>query len=597
MTFYVFWITTNPSTFITVSNVTSLEETTYDNTSQDWVAVSADFGNLPFSLKTKRIITFPLLSRLSLQGKLESIDLLVKEGDFVKENQHIASIYGISPFPGKKIFSIKDKYTKLLAIILQHEESQKILVDNIRTIRNKITDAEDSLAALMEESIQLSNGIDKNALISLEDQIKSLHYEIDITKSTLLQLENQAALVDSQYNQTADSFSQEYKASFTKWLGVRLENEQTFMSPDSILASWDTNLASIFSKAIALHKSNTLLVSDDPHTPWNETMVNFWSVKTPNALTTLCADFGNIPLDKCLDKLLAEEWEQISLLMIQTSQQRAAITDKLAKTHGHLFSLELEHLSKTNELVLLRKVISNEDLTSLEQNMTLSQERIKNLQSMLGQLSIENNTISLVLQKNISGADILSKVLKEISQSSRVAQLRSPISGIIQHIQEPTPDNKTTSLSLCILDTSNLAIQFSLPTHYFNQTSYRPTATIEFPPQKQDVIGQVNISSINRAHKSNQPLGPTCYPSQLLQHSLSPIRSENILAYVRIIGEQRNVVIIPSQALHTEGVSQYVYILDSNNVEKRYVDTGLNNKQHTAITSGILEGELVIMNI
>jgi len=228
--------------------------------------------------------------------------------------------------------------------------------------------------------------------------------------------------------------------------------------------------------------------------------------------------------------------------------------------------------------------------------MTLSQERIKNFQSMLGQLSIENNTISLVLQKNISGADILSKVLKEIFQSSRVAQLRSPISGIIQHIQEPTPDNKTTSLSLCILDTSNLVIQFRLPTHYFNQTSYRPTATIEFPPQKQEVIGQVNISSINRAHKQSTT-EPHMVPVTVTTALTKPYRSENILAYVRIIGEQRNVVMIPSQALHTEGVSQYVYILDSNNVEKRYVDTGLNNKQHTAITSGILEGELVIMNI
>jgi len=68
-------------------------------------------------------------------------------------------------------------------------------------------------------------------------------------------------------------------------------------------------------------------------------------------------------------------------------------------------------------------------------------------------------------------------------------------------------------------------------------------------------------------------------------------------ADVEIILEvKQNALRIPTEAL-IEGRHVYVFLTDENRVEKREVETGTANWDHTEITEGLSEGELVVTSV
>jgi len=68
-------------------------------------------------------------------------------------------------------------------------------------------------------------------------------------------------------------------------------------------------------------------------------------------------------------------------------------------------------------------------------------------------------------------------------------------------------------------------------------------------------------------------------------------------ATVRISQQSRQgVLTIPKQAIKREKGKKYVYVLDTSQPEKRWIDVGWNNGKFTEITGGLEEGEKIIIN-
>ena len=62
-----------------------------------------------------------------------------------------------------------------------------------------------------------------------------------------------------------------------------------------------------------------------------------------------------------------------------------------------------------------------------------------------------------------------------------------------------------------------------------------------------------------------------------------------------IIQERNNVLLVPNQAITTEGRETYVQVLKDGIVEERPIKTGISNWQYTEVTDGLSEGEKVIV--
>ena len=62
-----------------------------------------------------------------------------------------------------------------------------------------------------------------------------------------------------------------------------------------------------------------------------------------------------------------------------------------------------------------------------------------------------------------------------------------------------------------------------------------------------------------------------------------------------IVAERNDVLLVPNQAITYQGLRGYVTIVNNGVSEEREITTGISDWQHTEVTSGLREGELVIV--
>jgi hypothetical protein len=72
--------------------------------------------------------------------------------------------------------------------------------------------------------------------------------------------------------------------------------------------------------------------------------------------------------------------------------------------------------------------------------------------------------------------------------------------------------------------------------------------------------------------------------------------SEGMTITVTITTAQKNnVLLVPTQAIISQGGGTFVQVINNGVTEQRAVQTGISNYQYTEITSGLSEGEQVIV--
>ena len=60
--------------------------------------------------------------------------------------------------------------------------------------------------------------------------------------------------------------------------------------------------------------------------------------------------------------------------------------------------------------------------------------------------------------------------------------------------------------------------------------------------------------------------------------------------------EEKNIITIPAEAVMQSGDELYVYVAEGDTAKKVTVTTGISNDELTEITSGINEGDSVIVS-
>jgi HlyD family secretion protein len=61
------------------------------------------------------------------------------------------------------------------------------------------------------------------------------------------------------------------------------------------------------------------------------------------------------------------------------------------------------------------------------------------------------------------------------------------------------------------------------------------------------------------------------------------------------VGHKENVIVLPQEAMHTEGGKDFVYVKSAQGFEKREVRTGLESATRVEIASGLKVGEEVAL--
>ena len=178
--------------------------------------------------------------------------------------------------------------------------------------------------------------------------------------------------------------------------------------------------------------------------------------------------------------------------------------------------------------------------------------------------------------------------------------IRSPINGRIGKIEVNQGNivNDNDTILVTINQTKPIYVTFSLPEQELSEI------------RRYMALESLKVEAIIPKHEMNPAVGELTFINNEVNISTGTILFKAIFAnedeslwpkqFVKVIltlTTQRNAVVIPSQALQTGQVGQYVFVVKPDfTVEYRPIISGNNFNQETVIVKGLQPGEKVVTN-
>ncbi|NQU99537.1 MAG: efflux RND transporter periplasmic adaptor subunit [Parcubacteria group bacterium] len=186
--------------------------------------------------------------------------------------------------------------------------------------------------------------------------------------------------------------------------------------------------------------------------------------------------------------------------------------------------------------------------------------------------------------------------------------IRSPIGGTIVKlnikvgdtidISEEIKDDEIikvgSSSLMTILDLDKLEAQVAIDEKDLPKISISQAATLSLDALKdKTLIGAVtDIDSIGTKNKGLVTYNVDIAIEDLKDSNIKPGMSVDALIN---INKERNILLVPNDALKMEGERYYIEVLKNNTPQKRIVKIGLSNDKYTQVLDGLKLGEAIIV--
>ncbi|MBI4299170.1 MAG: HlyD family efflux transporter periplasmic adaptor subunit [Chloroflexi bacterium] len=392
-----------------------------ENTSGNQQLIPVQYGNLVNQVSINGSLLFPNRETLTFgtQGTIGQV--LVEEGQTVKEGQTLASLDSTT------VATLKRAVAQARVTLRDAEEAlEKVKNPNTAfelaqaeaSVANaKLTqkNAEEALAKLLEPTSQVmaqAKSAVTSAKLSAENASKALEAlktgateedtakaqsQIDSADTLLANAQRDLKLIKTEWEGKIkaaqdgfDTATASYKGVLKKWFGVEIANE-AIIAPGSLLSSWGADLATLYDpdarfQVIGGSSYTSGIPSDNPATPWNEVTVYAWLNLYPGRIAVTC-ETGVIPVQGvCIQKELDDEWTRYqqakdTVDTVQTQQAKAVASaestvtrsqDSLATAKNSLADLkadpdplEIESKKSQVEVTLATLEKAEEDLAKL----------------------------------------------------------------------------------------------------------------------------------------------------------------------------------------------------------------------------------------
>jgi RND family efflux transporter MFP subunit len=179
--------------------------------------------------------------------------------------------------------------------------------------------------------------------------------------------------------------------------------------------------------------------------------------------------------------------------------------------------------------------------------------------------------------------------------SEGVVRVFSPVSGTIHELKVSDGEYSQAGQILAILSTNrNLMLRADLPQQHFGQLELIETAHFRPAYSKrvftvEEMSGSLLAAGVSVAENNH-------YLPVIFRLENDGNLLEGAFAEVYLLSsEKREVLSIPSEALHEEQGGHYVYVqITGESYSKRYVSTGQHNGLKVEITQGLEAGDRVV---
>ena len=397
--------------------------------------------------------------------------------------------------------------------------------------------------------------------------------------------------------------------------------------------------------------------SDSPDTPWNEAVVYIWLNLYPGYILPTCDNQAVPTQGVCIEKEMDDAWEgyqeaKDNLDTVETQATKdianaeSAVTraeenlsteqDALAELQEAPDPLEIENKENQLELAQAALETAQEELTSLsnpdpleieskQNQLELAQAALESAQEELTSLSnpdpleieakqkqvevarlnrteAEDKLAELLgsadpLEVAMREADVISarEALDAALQNSEKATLQAPMAGLVDVVNIAAGDEvKAGAVAIEIVDTSVVEMDGVVDEIdiLFIHKGAQATVTMDA------LAGQALEGTVSEVSSTSTTYsGVVSYPIRIqLQVPEGIELREGLSATASIvIYEERNVLLVPLQAIYGTYQQPTVMVVSNGSIEERPVVLGNNDDFWTVVESGLSEGEQVVM--
>ncbi|MBI2164868.1 MAG: efflux RND transporter periplasmic adaptor subunit [Chloroflexi bacterium] len=331
---------------------------------QNQQLIPVQYGNLVNQVSTNGSLIFPNRQTLTFGTQGTVAEVLVAEGQQVKEGQPlarldaatIASLDRAVAQARVNLRNAEDALTKAKSPYTSLDLAQaEAKVADARLSLKKTQDALDRLLkpasdqmAPAEAAVTSAKLAVKNAQEALDtvknrptaDDISKSQSQVDSAKVSLTNAEADLRLArEDRANkvqtamETDDTAVETYKAVFAKWLGISLAAGEQEVSPDDLLRSWGVLLSPLFDYSLRfLDLGKGWLGSgpppDNPATKWSEPVIYAWLNLFRGPVVVTCEGGIVPPQGACIKKEMDDAWNALrkandNLDTVQTAAAKA----------------------------------------------------------------------------------------------------------------------------------------------------------------------------------------------------------------------------------------------------------------------------------
>jgi RND family efflux transporter MFP subunit len=180
----------------------------------------------------------------------------------------------------------------------------------------------------------------------------------------------------------------------------------------------------------------------------------------------------------------------------------------------------------------------------------------------------------------------------EAEKARKGALCITPINGIVttRHI-EPHKELAPGSPTFTITQLHKVKVQVGIPESELEGVREGNEAEISFSIYP-------GRAWKGRVHRITQEASKMSKTFQAIIHINNPKRviKPGLTAYVKLtLVKKTNQIVIPTNAILTEGKENWVMVVENNTAVKKSIETGVTNKNQTIVTGGLDQGSALII--
>lgn len=256
-----------------------------------------------------------------------------------------------------------------------------------------------------------------------------------------------------------------------------------------------------------------------------------------------------------------------------------------------VFVKEGDRVSQGQPLIRINSIIVESSIQEIETSLQLAntvyekQKKLwdKNIGSEIDYLTAKNNK------------EALESKLKTLQAQVDMALITAPISGIIDEVLVKEGELAMPGMQVIqLVNLSSLYVNADLSEAYLTKVKKGDMVLLEFPSYPEISI-EVPVHRTGNIVKSAN----RTFKVQLKIQNRNDMIKPNVLAKIKINDyTAENALLLPSLIIKQDLKGAYVYVVDKENssAHKVYVETGNSYKDQTMVTSGVKEGDMVIVN-